>query len=158
MVHINLTQAVSINAPVHTVFDYCRDPRRIYAGDPTYKVVDATLTPDGVGTRGHVAAKVVGLTEDVAIEYVDFVPDERIVFEARPTATIAGRQRGAEIFTWTWTFVPADDGVTLTVDVVNQGGAWWERALDALGTERVVSKQLRARLARVKASVEGQGS
>ena len=28
-------------------------------------------------------------TEDVAIEYVDFVPDQRIVFEAHPKMTIA---------------------------------------------------------------------
>lgn len=91
----------------------------------------------------HVAAKVIVLTEDVAIEYVEVVPDQRIVVEAHPTMTIAGRQLGAEIFDWTWTFEPADGGTTLAVGVVNRGGAWWERALDALGTEKALSKQIR---------------
>lgn len=143
-----------INAPVHSVFECCRDPRRIYAGDPTHKVTDATLTPEGVGTRAHVVAKVLAFTEDVAIEYVDVVPDRRIVFEARPTMTIAGRQLGAEIFTWTWTFEPEHGGTTLTLVVVNQGGALWERALDALGPKKLLSKQVRDRLARIKASAE----
>lgn len=29
MADITLSLTVSINAPVHTVFEYCRDPRRI---------------------------------------------------------------------------------------------------------------------------------
>jgi len=153
---IDLSFTVPINASVHKVFEYCRDPRRIYAGDPMYKVVDATLTPEGVGTRAHLEAKVLVFTEDIAIEYVAFVPDQRIVFDAHPTMTIAGRQLGSEIFNWTWMFVPADGGTTLDVELVNRGGARWERALDALGAEKVISKQVRNRLARIKASVKEQ--
>lgn len=154
MARVSLTLTVPINAPVHTVFEYCRDPRRIYAGDPTYKVADATLTPEGVGTRAQLVAKMLVFTEEVAIEYVEVVPDKRLVFEARPTMTIAGRKLGAEVFTWTWTFAPADGGTTLALAVVNRGGGLWERALDALGTEKVVFKQSQGRLARIKAGVE----
>lgn len=155
---IRLTFTVSIDAPVHTVYEYCRDPRRIYAGDPDYTVSGATLTPEGVGTTTQLAAKLLVFTEDIAIRYVEVVQDQRIVFEAHPTATIAGRHFGAEIFTWTWTFAPAEGGTSLTVAVVNEGGARWERALDSLGTERVLSRQIRGRLARIKAGVEEEAA
>jgi len=36
--------SVLIDAPVHSVFEHCLDPRRIYAGDPM-NVADATLIP-----------------------------------------------------------------------------------------------------------------
>lgn len=95
-----------------------------------------------------------GLSEDVAIDYVEVVPDRRIVCEARPTVTIAGRRLVAEVFTWAWAFLPAAGGTELPLRVANRGGARWERALDALGTKRVVTKQSRARLARIAAAVE----
>lgn len=53
-------------------------------------------------------------------------------------------------------FVPADGGTTLNVELVNRGGARWERALDALRAAKVISKQVRNRLARIKARVEDQ--
>jgi len=158
MPDIDFTTTQAIHAPVHAVFEYCRDPRSIFAGDPVYRVVDATVTPEGVGTRGHLVAKMLGLSEDVAIEYVEVVPDERIVYEARPTVTIAGRRLGAEVFTWAWAFLPVAGGTELTVHVANRGGARWERALDALGTQRVLTRQSRARLARIAAAVEGQAA
>ena len=159
MTDMTLTLTESINAPVHTVFEYCRDPSRIYAADPTYRVADAMLNRGGVGTTARLIAKMLVFTESVAIEYVEFVPDRRIVFEARPTMTIAGRRLGSEVFTWTWTFESADGGTTLTVGGVNRGGSRWERALDSLfGTQRIVSKQFRDRLARIKAEVEEQAT
>ena len=158
MPDIDFTTTLSIHAPVHVVFEYCRDPRSIFAGDPAYQVTDATVTPESVGTRGHLVAKMLGLSEDVAIEYVEVVPDKRIVYEARPTVTIAGRKLGAEVFTWAWAFLPAAGGTELTLRVANRGGARWERALDALGTQRVLTKQSRARLARIAAAVEGKAA
>ncbi len=79
-----------IDAPAHSVFEHCRDPRRIYAGDPIMKVADATLTPEGVGTRAHLKAKMPLFTETVAIEYTEVVPDRRIVFQGDPTMIFAG--------------------------------------------------------------------
>ena len=158
MTDIDFTTTLSIHAPVHAVFEYCRDPRSIFAGDPTYRVTESTVTAEGAGTRGHLVAKMLGLSENVAIEYTEVVPDERIVYEARPTVAIAGRKLGAEVFTWAWAFQPAAGGTELTLHVASRGGARWERALDALGTERVVTKQSRARLARIAAAVEGQAA
>jgi hypothetical protein len=126
---------------------------------PTYKVVEVMLSPEGVGTRARLAAKMLVLTEEVAIEFVEFVPDRRIVFEGRPTMTIAGRRMGAEVFTWTWTFEPRDGGTTLTVAGLKRGGSRLEHAVDTLfGTQRVVSKQFQNRLTRIKAAVEAQAS
>jgi uncharacterized protein YndB with AHSA1/START domain len=72
--------SVFIDAPVHSVFDFCLDPRRIFAGD-AMKVADATLIPEGVGTTAHLADKLLIFVQDVSIEYVEVVPDQRIVFE-----------------------------------------------------------------------------
>jgi len=155
MTDFKVTLTEFINAPVHAVFEYCRDPGRMYAADPTYKVAAVTRRQEGVGTKARLAAKMLVLTEDVAIEYVDFVPDRRIVFEARPTMTIAGRRMGAEVFIWTWTFEPHDGGTTVMVAGINRGGSRLERGLDTLfGTQRVVSKQFRDRLTRIKEDVE----
>jgi hypothetical protein len=63
MTDVSLDFEVSIDAPVHTVFEYCRDPRRIYAGDPTHEVSDATVVPEGVGTRAQIVAKVAVVVE-----------------------------------------------------------------------------------------------
>ena len=79
---------VVINAPAHTVVEYCRDPRRIYAGDRKLEVSDVTLTPEGVGTTARVVTKGV-VTEEVTIEYVEFVPNRNA----------HGQEEVAELFT-----------------------------------------------------------
>ncbi len=158
------TFEVVIDAPVHTVFEYCRDPRRIYAGDPSHTVPDATLVPEGVGTRALVVARVAVFTEEIALEYVELVPDQRIVFEAFPRMTIArlGHRviSAGPLHTWTWAFAPEGAGTRLTLVVVGQDASRWERALD-LVTGRMLSgmfsREIRDRLGRVKAGVEAQG-
>lgn len=143
MADVALTFTVSINAPVHAVFEYCRDPRRIYAEDPTYTVSDATLTPDGVGTRTHAVARMGPFAEDVPIEYVEVVPDQRIVFTADPKVT-ARRGRwvisGDDVHTWTWTFAPEDGGTRLGVVVVSKAGPRWRRLLDRVGNRMCRSR------------------
>ena len=69
------------------MFDFCLDPRRIFAQDPM-KVVDATLVPEGVGTTAHLTGSMLIFAQDVPIEYVEVVPDERIVFEGDWRMTI----------------------------------------------------------------------
>jgi hypothetical protein len=56
---------VLVDAPVHSVFEYCRDPRRIYAGDRMMKVADATSSPEGVGTKAHLKARMLVFSEYV---------------------------------------------------------------------------------------------
>lgn len=147
---------VLIDAPVNSVFEYCRDPRRIYAADPMYKVTDATLTREGVGTKAQLVAKMFVFVEDIAIEYVEVVPDQRIVFQAHPTMTLAGLGRlsvSVAIHNWTWTFEPEDGGTRLNLVVVEQEPPWWQRVLDRV-MEKGFSTQVRNRLARIKASNE----
>jgi len=93
--------------------------------------------------------------EEVAIEYVEVVRDRRIVFQAYPTMTVAGlRQRiSVATHTFAWTFTPEDGGTRLAVVVVEQDPPRWQRVLDRL-TEKGFSKQVRERLARIKASLE----
>ncbi len=149
---------VTIEAPAPAVFAYCQDPRRIYADDPMYRVSEATLAAGGVGTTACVVARTPILTEEVAISYLESVPDQRIVFRAHPTMTVAGLRRfviSGSIVTWTWTFTPEGSGTRLAVEISEQAPPLWERALDAL-TARILFKQVRARLTRIKARVEEQ--
>lgn len=148
-----------IDAPVHSVFEYSRDPRRIYAGDPMMKVADATLTPEGVGTKAHLKAKMFVLSETVAIEYIEVVPDQRIVFQGDPTMTFAGLGRGISIpiHTWTWTFEPENGGTRLTLVVVEENPPRWYRILDRV-FDTSSRKQVNDRLARIKAATEEQAT
>jgi hypothetical protein len=72
------TYTVSIDAPVHVVFEHCRDPRHLFAGHPKITVEDATVTPEGFGTVAHVRNQTMPVTEYVTHEFTEFVPDERI--------------------------------------------------------------------------------
>lgn len=164
MTDVVLTFEVSVDAPVHTVFEYCRDPRRIYAGDPMYTATDATVTVEGVGTRAHLVTGPGAFSEDVAIEYVELVPDRRIVFDAHPDVTLAvlGRHTiTGSVHRWTWTFTPEAGGTHLAVAVVEQDAPRWERVMDLLTVRtmtRMFCKQVRGRLARIKAAAEEQSA
>lgn len=148
--------SVLIDAPVHSVFEYCLDPRRIYAGDPM-NVADATLVPGGVGTTAHLVGKMFVFVEEVAIEYVEVVRDRRIVFQAYPTMAVAGLGYRISVatHTLTWTFTPEDGATRLDLVVVEQDPPRWQRVLDRF-SEKGFSKQVRERLARIKASLEDE--
>lgn len=146
---------VLIDAPVHTVFQHCLDPHGMYVGDPMMKVVDATLTPDGVGTEARLEAKTPLFTETVAVEYTEVVLDERIVFEADAVMVWFGLGRGISIATHvlTWTFRPEDGGTRLDLAVVVQNPPRWQRILDRL-SDRAGRRMFDGRLSRIKAAVE----
>lgn len=150
--------SVLIDAPVHPVFDYCLDPRRIFAGDPM-TVADATLIPGGVGTTAHLADRMLIFVQDVPIEYIDVVPDQRIVFEGDWRMTIKGLGIGfsAGVHSWTWSFTPEDEGTRLTTRVVVHKSPRWQRVLDRMA-EKSYSKQIRERLARIKVAAEEQAA
>jgi uncharacterized protein YndB with AHSA1/START domain len=161
MTDISLGFEITIDAPVHTVFDYCRDPRRIYACDPTHDVVEADVVAGDVGTSALIAARVGVFAEEIAIEYTEVVPDERIVFEARPRMALrrVGRPEiPSALHVWTWTFAPHGEGTRLTVAVVEKDAPRWERAMDTLMRgmpTRLFSKEIGARLGRIKSHTEG---
>jgi uncharacterized protein YndB with AHSA1/START domain len=148
---------VLIEAPVHSVFEHCLDPRGMYVGDPMMKVVEATLTPDGVGTEARLKAETPLFTETVAIEYTEVVRDERIVFKADAVMVWLGRGRGISIATHslTWTFQPEDGGTRLSLVVVVQNPPLWQRIFDRL-SDRAARKMFNGRLARIKAATEEQ--
>lgn len=148
---------VLIDAPVHSVFEHCLDPHGMYVGDPMMKVVEATLTPDGVGTEARLEAKTPLFTETVAIEYTEVVRDERIVLKADAVMVWLGLGRGISIASHvlTWTFQPEDGGTRLNLVVVVQNPPLWQRILDRL-SDKAARKMFNGRLARIKAAAEGQ--
>lgn len=146
---------IFIHAPVHTVFEYCRDPRRIVAADPKLEARDVTLTPQGLGSTAHLVAKGV-VTDDAGIEFIEFVPDQRIVWKSHPKVSIAGMTK--KIMhgpTWTWTFAAEGEATKLGLVFCEVDPPWWQRAFD-LVTERTWSKQIRGWLAGIKAGAEEQ--
>ena len=148
---------IVVDAPVSTVFEYFRDPRQIYAGDPTHDVVDVTLTPDGVGTTARVVVEGV-VSEDIAIEYVTVVPDQKIDFHAYPKMTVSlfgDRTIPIATHVWSWTFTPHEGGTRLSLTVVEQDPPRWQKLLDRL-SEKSGTKHVHDRLARIKANIEAQ--
>lgn len=148
---------VVIDAPVHTVFEYCRDPRRVFAGDPRLEVRDVRVTPQGLGTTARLVAKGV-VTEDATNECVGFVPDQQIVTKSHPKVTVAGMTKEVTHGpTWTWTFTPQDGGTRLTLVFLEEDAAWWQRAFDVV-MERSWSSQIRGWLAGIRAGAEEEAA
>ncbi|MBC7291608.1 MAG: SRPBCC family protein [Actinotalea sp.] len=166
MTVVRLDLAVHVLAPVHAVFEHCLDPRRIYADDPSHTVTEAEVAEGGVGTRAHLVARLGPLTEHIALEYVEVVPDRRIVIDAHPAPrplTPAddgpGVATGGRLcrLTWTWTFTPDADGTFVTVLVVEHDAPPWEHTLDVVtahGGTHAFSAQVLRRLHRIKLAVE----
>ena len=147
---------VLINAPVHDVFAYCRDPRHLFEGWPELEVTHVVITPDGIGTRAHITGRFLGgmIVEQVEREYNEFVPDQLIVSRARVTVRIAGRTR--EVATnpiFTWRFETQEAGTRLTLGVL-------EKVLGSVNLLRetvggaVMAKKMNAMLAAIKTGVE----
>lgn len=148
---------VLINAPVHEVFEYCRDPRHLFEGWSGLKVTEVVATPpEGVGTRFRVEAKFTkAVVEKVDREFTEFVPDERIVSKAHVQIRFAGRTKddpNGPILTWL--FVPEDGGTKLTFVILEEHLSRWqylgESVIAAMGYE----KRMRQVLAAIKAGVE----
>jgi hypothetical protein len=139
-----------IDAPVHAIFEYCRDPRQIYAGDPNRTVTEVSVSPEGVGTTARVLERVgFFVTWDIALEYVEVSQDERLVFDARPRLTVRGLGRpllSPAVHSWTWTFDPEDGGTRLNLLVVERDPAWWDGSATLLEA-RAFSREVRSRLA-----------
>jgi hypothetical protein len=154
MTDVTRSFEIFVHAPVHTVFEYCRDPRRVVAADPKLTVSDVVLTPAGLGSTAHLVAKGV-VTDDALIEFIEFVPDQRIVWKSHPKVSVAGMAK--EIThgpTWTWTFAAEGGGTRLTLVFREEDPPWWQRAFDVV-TERTWSQQIRGWLAGLKAGAEG---
>ena len=91
------TRAVTIKAPVEKVFAFLADPTHWMLAIPNTEVTDTKLTSQGVGTTARWAARILGVPMSVVHEYIEFVPNQRIVSKANSgfvlTFTVAGEPR-----------------------------------------------------------------
>lgn len=149
-----------INAPVHDVFEYCRDPRHLFVGWPELEVTDVVMTPDGVGTTAHIVGKFAKgmIVEQIEREYTQVVPDERIVSKAHAKVRFAGRTMdvaNGPIFTWL--FEAADGGTKLTFVALEEDLRWWQNLLESVSAA-LMGKTMHNMLAAIKTGVENQAS
>ncbi|MGY1738264.1 SRPBCC family protein [Geodermatophilus sp. SYSU D00684] len=103
---MTFTRSIHIEAPVHEVFDFWKDPHRQFSVLPgPARLVDVVTTEDGVGTFYSWRMTVAGLSVDGFDVVTEVVPDERIV--VRSSRSVVG--------TWTYVFRPEGTGTRLTL-------------------------------------------
>lgn len=151
---------ILINAPVHDVFEYCRDPRHLFEGWPQLEVTDVVMTAEGVGTKAHIVGRFVKgmMVEQIEREYTEFVPDERIVSKAHAQVLFAGRTTevpNGPIFTWL--FEGSDGGTKLSFVVLEKDLSWWQNLLESVSAA-VMAKNMHSMLAAIKTGVESRAS
>lgn len=151
---------ITIDAPIHDAFDYCRDPRHLFEGWPQLEVTDVDITPEGVGTTAHIVGTFgKGLVvEQVEREFTEFTPDEMIVSKAHGKISFVGRATmDANLPTFTWLFEDTDPGTKVTMIVQDEDINWLEDLVD-YATAPMVNKNMNNMLAAIKAGVESDGS
>lgn len=151
---------IMIDAPVHEVFEYCRDPHHLFEGWPELEVTDVVMTPEGVGTKAHIVGRFAKgmILEQIEREYTEFVPDARIISRAHARVRFAGRTKEvAEPPIFTWLFEAEDGGTKLTLVVLEEDLAWWQSMLESVSA-LVMSKNLHSMLAAIKTGMENQAS
>jgi len=148
----------TINAPVHEVFEYCRDPRHLFEGWPGLEVTEVDMTPEGVGTTAHLVGTFMHgmMVEQVEREFTEFVQDEQIVSTAHATIRFAGRTRDVAITPiFTWLFEGDGDTTKLTFVIVEEGLGWWRNLSESVQAAGM-SRMLNGLVTAIKAGVEGQ--
>ena len=151
---------IVIHAPVHDVFEYCRDPQHLFEGWPQLEVTDVVMTPEGVGTKAHIVGRFVKgmMVEQIEREYTEFVPDERIVSKAHAQVRFAGRTTevpNGPIFTWL--FEAEGGGTKLSFVVLKEDLSWWQNLLESVSAA-VMAKNMHSMLAAIKSGVESRAS
>lgn len=99
-----LTRSVAIAAPVEKVFEFLTDPTHWLLAVADTSVTEAKVTADGVGTTARWHAKILGFPASVVHEYIEVVPNQRIVSKA------------SSGFVLTFTLASEGDGTRLTLD------------------------------------------
>ncbi len=145
-----------IAAPVHDVFEYCRDPRHLFAGWPELEVTEVVMSLEGVGTKAHIVGRFFKgmIVEQIEREYTEVVPDERIVTKAHAMVRFAGRNKevaNGPIFAWL--FEDRDGGTELTLVVLEEDLSRWQNFMESVSAA-AMAKKLNGMLASVKAGVE----
>ncbi len=150
---------ILIDAPVHDVFDYCRDPRHLFEGWPELEVTDVIMTPEGTGTKAHIVGRFAKgmIVEQIEREYTEFIPDQRIVSKAHARVRFAGRTRDvATNPIFTWQFDPQGGDTKLTFGVVEKDLGWFLNTLRETVAAAMMAKKMNGTLAAIKTSVERQ--
>jgi uncharacterized protein YndB with AHSA1/START domain len=151
---------VLIDASVHDVFEYCRDPRHLFAGWPALEVIDVVMTPEGVGTTAHIVGTFARgmIVEQIEREYTEVAQDERIVTKAHAKVRFAGLPKdvaNGPIFTWL--FEGSDGSTKVTLVVLEEDLNWVQNLLESVSAV-AMGKNLHGMLAALKAGVESQTS
>ena len=139
-----LTRSITIDAPADKVFDRVLDIESFWTW-PDMVLVDVRRTDDGVGSTARIWTHAFGFHLEGGLEYTEVLRPERI----KVTVGFA-----LEHPTWTFTFVSADGGTTLTA----QGE--WHVNVPIVGPafEKQMVKEheefVEQLLAKVKAAVE----
>ncbi|WP_369045798.1 SRPBCC family protein [Sinomonas sp. P10A9] len=149
------TYTIDISAPVHAVFEHCRDPRNMFAGHPKIHVDDATVTPEGVGTVAHVWNQTMPVTEYVTHEFVTFVPDQQIVINSH--LKLLNRDLKQHVG-WTWNFVPEGEGTRLNVHFENTDITWIEEVMMNTVAEKGWAHTVNGWLEHIKTEVEKESA
>jgi uncharacterized protein YndB with AHSA1/START domain len=160
MADFTRTYEVNINAPVHDVFEYCRDPRHLFGGWPGVEVADVVMTPEGVGTTARIVAKLAKgmMVEQIEREYTGFVPDERIVSKAHVKVRFLGRTKdtnNAPVITWL--FEGRDGGTRLSLIFLEEDLGRFQNLTESVSAA-VVGKNMHSMLTAIKNGVESQTS
>ena len=147
---------IRINAPVHAVFEYCRDPRHLFEGWPELEVTEVEMTPGGLGTKAHIVGRFLRgmMVEQIEREFTEVAPDERIVSRAHAKVRLVGRTKdvpNGPVFTWL--FEPADAGTKLTFVALEEDLGWWERVMESISAA-AMAKKMHGMLEAIKAGVE----
>ncbi len=150
---------IVIDASVHDVFEYCRDPRHVFEGWPDLKVIDVVMTPDGVGTTAHIVARFMNgmVVEQIEREYTEVVPDERIVSKAHAKVRFAGRTKDANAPIFTLRFETEDGGTKLTLVLLEEDLSWLANLFESV-SGGPIAKDMRSMLAAIKTGVEGRAA
>lgn len=99
-----LTRSVTVDAPLHEVFDYALDITKLWqVKDVALANVD--LKPAGTGTSARMYTHILALHIEGGLEYTEVVPDKRIVVQVRFLV---------ENPTWTFTFKPVGGRTKVT--------------------------------------------
>jgi uncharacterized protein YndB with AHSA1/START domain len=151
---------VVIKAPVHEVFEYCRDPRHLFGGWPELTVTDVVMTEDGVGTRAHIVGRFAKgmVVEEIEREFTDVVYEERIVSAAHATVRFAGRTTEvAHGPIFSWLFEPADGGTKLIFVDLEENVGWWQNLFESISAV-VMTKTVRSMLESIRTAVESEAA
>ncbi|GAA6525086.1 SRPBCC family protein [Intrasporangium sp. DVR] len=158
MTDFTRTFDILIDASVHDVFEYCRDPRHLFEGWPELDVTDVVMTPEGVGTTAHIVGRFAKgmIVEQIERTYTEVVPDERIVSKAHVKVRLLGRTKdvgNGPVFTCL--FAATGGGTTLTLVVLEEDIGWWQNLAESASAV-LMGKKVHGMLAAIKSGAESR--